>query len=536
MEREWWRVEEDDEDRKSGLRIVSYNVLAQKKAKTTQFPYCRKSDLNWAERSAKLLKEVLEDNPDVVCLQEVDRFSEFWRPKMGQAGFDAVFKLRPRNHCHGVAVFFKRETFQLFKSEEIDFNQVGVFLGEKKPSARLEKDNVGLIVGLQPWEQSTHPSAIVVSNVQLVVPSCDDLRIVQRKQVLMLLRSIERFNFDFQLPVVLAGSFNFDPKSELHFLLQNGRFKKELLPPDQVSKRPVATPWASSHAELIFRCPNPRNARIRGFVVKQRCGRNPSGFQDEHFFLLPSISEGEKVSIIISGLASGLTYEFIVAPMSAVGVGTFSQPSAPIRIPEKEENVPQISFLKNPSDCDTIMQEVPIETMKDWLDETSLNSGAEEELLDAFEDKVVNLRDETLVHLMKFETMCAKCAFTKNSERFQGCTDYIFFTGKDFRVAEFLEVPSQDDQFWPQHDVRQEKTIPDSLDAKPLTWDDNEILEAQDAAEEKNPDFMGSWNPITKRNPKSKHTWFPNARFPSDHISLKGTLVFHKPALASTWD
>ena len=63
------------------------------------------------------------------------------------------------------------------------------------------------------------------------------------------------------------------------------------------------------------------DAPLQGYSLKRRAGGNTvAGFKNEVFV------EGEGVlTFSVCGLSSGTTYEFIVAGVSAVGVGEYSK-------------------------------------------------------------------------------------------------------------------------------------------------------------------------------------------------------------------
>ena len=76
------------------------------------------------------MKEVLSYNADILCLQECDNYREWWQGKMGLAGYDGVFMKRDGAAKDGLAIFYKRDLFQLFKTQEIHFNNIGDWLTE----------------------------------------------------------------------------------------------------------------------------------------------------------------------------------------------------------------------------------------------------------------------------------------------------------------------------------------------------------------------------------------------------------------------
>ena len=64
--------------------------------------------------------------------------------KDGITGYDGVFMKRDGAAKDGLAVFYKRDLFQLFKTQEIHFNNIGGWLTEGNP-ARAQTDDMGLL-------------------------------------------------------------------------------------------------------------------------------------------------------------------------------------------------------------------------------------------------------------------------------------------------------------------------------------------------------------------------------------------------------
>lgn len=550
------------------FKVLSYNVLAQRKLKGPKYGYCDGADINWRQRKQRLLKEVLAQEPDVLCLQEVDNYDLWWQPQLSRAGYDGIYTKRGRRHEDGVATFYSRSKFQLFRSETIDFNNAGEFLGEERPSCRLQQDNVGIIVAIQPWEDSDHPSALVITNVQLVSPSTADLINVQRKQVLMLVRTVERFNADFQLPVIMCGSFNFLQQSELYTLVTRGKFPHELRKPSTIEERPEAKVVAQSHVRVRWRAPAPGDAALQGYVIRRRCGGNTSrGFDDPAFFPLSAIdNDGPWREANMSGLGAGLTYEFVVAGVSAVGQAEFSQPCAPVTTNGNTMLPPLNHVLKHPTEPAEVILQEPVETLDQWVD-ASLWEGSDKaqggfeldiSLTPKYEDRTLNLdinptrsqiggsRHAGLVHMLNVGSAYASLQddyeppYTLNTERFRGCVDYIFFSREQLRPERVLEISDSASVIMPKADIRRPQLIDDIHDALPSHWDPDPMhtelnYELGDTKNVPNRAYTGAWQPRKRPNENLFHKWFPNTHHPSDHISLLCEFSFSQAHLASRW-
>jgi nocturnin len=101
--------------------------------------------LKWENRKDELLKEILRSGADVVCLEEVDHFPDFFQPKLKENGFEGFFKPKPFSPClkvegnsgpDGCALFYKADKFSCLDKHELtlrnkdgeDTNQVAILV------------------------------------------------------------------------------------------------------------------------------------------------------------------------------------------------------------------------------------------------------------------------------------------------------------------------------------------------------------------------------------------------------------------------
>lgn len=99
-----------------GFSLLTWNVLADYLAESGGFTRAPAESLRWDARGAQLIAQVLDGEgrgatPDLVCLQEVDRFAEFEAP-LHAAGYSGAWvgKAAGRDGC---CVFYRRERFAL---------------------------------------------------------------------------------------------------------------------------------------------------------------------------------------------------------------------------------------------------------------------------------------------------------------------------------------------------------------------------------------------------------------------------------------
>ena len=84
--------------------------------------------LKWPHRKQNLLEEILRSNADILCLEEVDHFQDFFFPELSQRGFEGVFKskidspclyVQPNNGSDGCALFYRSTKFTLLQKKEL---------------------------------------------------------------------------------------------------------------------------------------------------------------------------------------------------------------------------------------------------------------------------------------------------------------------------------------------------------------------------------------------------------------------------------
>jgi len=525
----------------SNFVIVSYNILAQCKVQPPVYPYCKQSALKWQVRRRRLLDEIVAYEADIICLQEVDHYEDWWLPQLQPHGYDSVHQIDTLDGRMSVAVFFKRSMFQIFSTQELKFDIADAYLGEEKPSSAVKKGNVGIIVALQPWEDSSHPTALCIANVHLC-PGLKSNMSVQRKQILMLVKQLEMFNADFQLPVIICGCFNFLPYTEHYKLFTEGRFQEKPKPPKQPPSRPTAEAISRTQMVVKWTKPHEGDAPIIGYEIMRRAGGNTvAGFGNPQYF-----EGGERLEATVCRLSSAVSYEFVVAAVSAVGRGEFSLPSEPKQTWQNIANPPKNRHLKHPKSA---MESTPMLSMKEWTRTGSTGTTPR------FEDASVNRavapvkarkrsgrRDKNHVHSLGLSSAYGirgvEPVATFLTEKFKGCVDYIFYSREMLRTNTLLRLPDMEAIADP--DPRRAAKLTDMQDYKPKEWDDRSYLIETDYINGRNvkvsnPDYGGEWKPRSLPNADRFHKWLPNSTLASDHVALRAELAFCKDRLSSEW-
>ncbi|ESQ52964.1 hypothetical protein EUTSA_v10017643mg [Eutrema salsugineum] len=225
--------------------VLSYNILSDTSATSDRFSYCPPWARTWTYRRTNLLMEIFRYGADVVCLQEVQEghLEDFLAPGLDKFGYDVQYKRRTNevlsgraSTIDGCATFFKRDRFSFVRKYDIEFNKCAQALVEASvpdnqkalASERLIKDNIGLIVVLEPKfsiQQPAGPSAkhplICVANTCIDIP--EEMKDVMLWQVHTLLKGIARVAVsDKNMPMIMCGDFNMVPGSAAHSLVVMG--------------------------------------------------------------------------------------------------------------------------------------------------------------------------------------------------------------------------------------------------------------------------------------------------------------------------
>ncbi|XP_017847980.1 nocturnin isoform X2 [Drosophila busckii] len=126
----------------NNIRLLQWNILSQTLGQHNDgFVRCPEEALTWQHRKYLIVQEILQTQPDVVCLQEVDHF-KFLQTVLGAQNYAGIFFPKPDSPClyieqnngpDGCAIFYKRDKLQLLGYEtrilevwRVQSNQVAI--------------------------------------------------------------------------------------------------------------------------------------------------------------------------------------------------------------------------------------------------------------------------------------------------------------------------------------------------------------------------------------------------------------------------
>jgi uncharacterized protein with PIN domain/mRNA deadenylase 3'-5' endonuclease subunit Ccr4 len=125
------------------IRALTWNVLAD----------CYSSDSKevWEQERSKRVAAVLRQfsDYDLLLLEEVDHYNDFYRPLLASLGFSCCYVQRPTK-TDGCLICYRSSRFTALKVEEIHFNDL-IRMRDLSENTRnaLCRHNVGLIVQLE---------------------------------------------------------------------------------------------------------------------------------------------------------------------------------------------------------------------------------------------------------------------------------------------------------------------------------------------------------------------------------------------------
>ncbi|XP_021292153.1 carbon catabolite repressor protein 4 homolog 3 isoform X2 [Herrania umbratica] len=198
--RHWVEVQQPlaSQDR---FTVASYNILGERNASKHKDLYINvPSDyLRWAYRKRVLCEELMGWNPDIICMQEVDKYFDL-RNTMEKAGYVGSYKRRTGGNVDGCATFWKPDKFRLLEREGIEFKGFGL------------RDNVAQLSVFEICRVESR--RLVVGNIHVLYnPSRGEVKLGQIR--FLSTRAQMLSNRWGNVPVVLGGDFNSTPQLDI---------------------------------------------------------------------------------------------------------------------------------------------------------------------------------------------------------------------------------------------------------------------------------------------------------------------------------
>ncbi|XP_030571717.1 nocturnin isoform X2 [Drosophila novamexicana] len=199
----------DENDGTQNIRLLQWNILSQTLGQHNDgFVRCPEEALTWQHRKYLIVQEILQNQPDVVCLQEVDHF-KFLQTVLGSQNYAGIFFPKPDSPClyieqnngpDGCAIFYKRDKLQLLGYDtrilevwRVQSNQVAI-------AARLQLKSSG--------------NEFCVCTTHLKARHGALLAKLRNEQGRDLIRFVKQFAGGS--PLLLCGDFNAEPVEPIY--------------------------------------------------------------------------------------------------------------------------------------------------------------------------------------------------------------------------------------------------------------------------------------------------------------------------------
>ena len=182
------------------LSIFQWNTLNRKLSDNEAFPLVKNQYLQWYYRHPLIKKIIEENNGDIICLEEVGNFEEYFKKEIFEKcsiKYDLIYEMRtsfPMGNVLGV----NKELFSIEKSENIILdgidgkesgqNMIYALINDKKTSNKF----IVLVVHLKAKEEN------------------ENIRICQMNHIIKYIED----NLLGKYPIFVIGDFNAEPTYE----------------------------------------------------------------------------------------------------------------------------------------------------------------------------------------------------------------------------------------------------------------------------------------------------------------------------------
>ena len=184
------------------VSILQFNILADHLSDA--FPLVDKDCLKWENRKTLILEHILQKSPDIICLEEVDHFTDWFQPELAKFGYTGYFITKKVDGC---ALFFKHDKFRA-GSGGIRLIKLSDYL--PAPFNKTSQQ-VAIVAHLRTLDFAN----IIIGMTHLKAKyGFDEMRLEQIKIVCEKINELRDYLVD-ACPILLAGDFNADPDSNV---------------------------------------------------------------------------------------------------------------------------------------------------------------------------------------------------------------------------------------------------------------------------------------------------------------------------------
>lgn len=217
----YWRIQKELGIIHKKFSVLSFNVLAEQYTKPAYFPYCDPKFLEFPYRMTLASEMLSQANADIICLQEVDVFSDK-EAKIGNPlneyilkHYNVAFQPKWQRSTDGVLIGVKKGLFSIEKSYLIDFNArfKEEFVGSEQST--FYKGQIAIVV--HAYSETLKESLVIVNTHLFYDVYYED---VQYFQIAEIIKEIEN-NYTEKDNIIICGDFNSLPESNVINLVLN---------------------------------------------------------------------------------------------------------------------------------------------------------------------------------------------------------------------------------------------------------------------------------------------------------------------------
>ena len=197
-------IQEDVSPSLERVKVFTWNILCDKFATTQLYGYTPTNALSWDYRKDRIIQEIRDRDPDILCLQEIatDVFRDFFSPELAQHDYKGIQWPRPKAKTmsekdaasvDGCALFYKQSKWILLDKQLIDYANIAINRPDMKNqhdifNRVMPKDNIGIICL---FESRSTGARMIVANTHLAwEPTLPDVKLVQTA---ILMENITKF-------------------------------------------------------------------------------------------------------------------------------------------------------------------------------------------------------------------------------------------------------------------------------------------------------------------------------------------------------
>lgn len=207
------------------INLACWNVLADSYA----YSHCLKSApettvpkyIEWDYRKNRIAQSITSSRADILCLQEVDHYTDFYEPLLEKLGYKSLYLQRHKRN-DGCLIAYNSEKYNVDGVDEVQFDDIADFMESDSSKSNVKRSNVALIAIIS---SKDFPAKKFISSTAHVYwnPRRPEVKSLQTQYLVSRISSfISAEGLSSEIPIFIAGDFNSVPFSEPYQLLVNG--------------------------------------------------------------------------------------------------------------------------------------------------------------------------------------------------------------------------------------------------------------------------------------------------------------------------